>query len=98
MLASHAFYASTYKILIKIFLDFCLHEFQPLFATLSYSEIFILHATLDSNWRGLAVLDNSYVSIDGTWAASSLQDNIWVSPQSTDALLVITGGTIFNAG
>lgn len=27
-----------------------------------------------------------------------VQDNIWVSPDSTDAQLVISGGTIFNAG
>ena len=27
-----------------------------------------------------------------------MQDNIWVSPDSTSAQLVISGGTIFNAG
>jgi len=64
----------------------------------SNREIFITHATMDSNWRGLAVADDAYVSIVGCWTASSDQDNIWVSPESTGAQLVISGGTIFNAG
>eukprot|EP00750_Incisomonas_marina_P005947 INCI14246.3.p1 GENE.INCI14246.3~~INCI14246.3.p1 ORF type:complete len:303 (-),score=50.38 INCI14246.3:625-1533(-) len=64
----------------------------------SNREIFLTHATLDSNWRGLAVADNAYVSVAGCWTASSDQDNIWVSPDSTSAQLVISGGTIFNAG
>ena len=64
----------------------------------SNREIFINQATMDSNQRGLSIYDNSYVSIAGCWAASSDYENIWVSPQSTGALLVIVGGTIFNAG
>ena len=46
------------------------------------SEIFITHATIDSNWRGLCVKDQSYVSVAGLWAASSDQDNVWISPDS----------------
>eukprot|EP00698_Gefionella_okellyi_P017762 TRINITY_DN5240_c0_g1_i4.p2 TRINITY_DN5240_c0_g1~~TRINITY_DN5240_c0_g1_i4.p2 ORF type:complete len:264 (+),score=64.77 TRINITY_DN5240_c0_g1_i4:1512-2303(+) len=64
----------------------------------SNREIFISQATMDSNWRGLSVLDNSYVDITGCWAASSVQDNIWVAPGLAGPLLVMTGGTIFNAG
>lgn len=52
---------------------------------------------MDSNVRGLAVHDNSYVSIAGCWAASSDVDNIWTAPGS-NPLIVIAGGTIFNAG
>ena len=63
----------------------------------SNREIFLTHATLDSNQRGLAVFDNSYVSIAGCWAASSDLDNIWTHP-SSNAQLAISGGTIFNAG
>ena len=64
----------------------------------SNREIFLTHATMDSNWRGLAVADDSYVSVTGCWAASSDGDNIWVSPDSDGAQLAINGGTIFNAG
>jgi hypothetical protein len=63
----------------------------------SNREIFINQATIDSNYRGLAVNDNSYVSITGCWAASSVVDNIWTAPGSNPQL-VITGGTIFNSG
>ena len=63
----------------------------------SNREIFISHGTLDSNGRGLAVYDSSYVSIAGCWAASSDLDNIWTHP-SSNPQLVISGGTIFNAG
>ena len=53
-------------------------------------EIFITHATLDSNYRGIAVYDSSYVSVVGCWAASSMADNIWVSDAAgDDALLAI---------
>ena len=34
----------------------------------------------------------------GVWAASSDRDCIWVSPASTNAIVVLTGGTIFNGG
>lgn len=63
----------------------------------SNREIFLTHATLDSNQRGLAVFDNSYVSVVGCWAASSDLDNIWTHP-SSNPQLVISGGTIFNGG
>ena len=63
----------------------------------SNREIFISHGTLDSNGRGLSVLDSAYVSIAGCWAASSDLDNIWTHPDSNPQL-VIAGGTIFNAG
>ena len=63
----------------------------------SNREIFINQGTIDSNYRGLAVHDNSYIDISGCWAASSVVDNIWTSP-SSNPQLVITGGTIFNAG
>lgn len=48
----------------------------------SNREIFLTHATLDSNWRGLAVADDAYVSVAGCWTASSdqvrrLTDNWW---------------------
>ena len=64
----------------------------------SNREIFLVQATLDSNWRGLVVRDNSYVDFSGVWTASSGDANIWVSPASGGALLSLTGGTIFNAG
>lgn len=63
----------------------------------SNREIFISHGTLDSNGRGLAVFDSSYLSIAGCWAASSDLDNIWTDPNSNPQIS-IAGGTIFNAG
>ena len=63
----------------------------------SNREVFLTHATLDSNQRGLAVFDNSYVSMVGCWAASSDLDNIWTHP-SSNPQLVISGGTVFNGG
>ena len=68
------------------------------FLELRNREIFLVQATLDSNWRGLVVRDDSYVDFSGVWAASSGDANIWVSPDSGGALLSLTGGTIFNAG
>lgn len=64
----------------------------------SNREIFINQATLDSNGRGLSVVDNSYVSFAGCWAASSALDNIWVAPGLDHPIVMIVGGTIFNAG
>ena len=58
--------------------------------------LFIILSIPDA--RGLEVWDNSYVDISGCWAASSDHDNIWVSPGSHDALVVVSGGTIFNGG
>ncbi|MGI0016988.1 MAG: glycosyl hydrolase family 28-related protein, partial [Nitrososphaera sp.] len=64
----------------------------------SNREVFITHATLDRCWRGLALKDNSYVSIAGCWAASCNQENIHVEAGLASPILVINGGTIFNAG
>ncbi|CAF1076180.1 unnamed protein product, partial [Didymodactylos carnosus] len=63
----------------------------------SNREIFIAHATIDSNGRGLVIRDNSYVSIIGIWAASSTIDQIFIDVNTT-AILSISGGTIFNGG
>ena len=63
----------------------------------SNREIFINHATIDSNGQGLIIRDNSYVSIIGIWAASSTIHQVFVD-YNTSALLSISGGTIFNGG
>ena len=60
----------------------------------SNREIFINQATIDSNSRGLAVYDNSYIDVTGCWAASSVTDNIWTDP-SSNPQLVIVGGTMY---
>lgn len=70
----------------------------PLPGNESNREIFITHATLDTCWRGLAVRDNSYLSITGCWVAACDQENIHVDGGLINPLLVISGGTIFNAG
>lgn len=70
---------------------------ENLFGDGSNREIFISHATIDSNGRGLIIRDNSYVSIIGLWAASNTIDQIFID-QNTTALLNVNGGTIFNAG
>jgi hypothetical protein len=70
---------------------------KDLYGKGSNREIFLTHVTLDSCGRGLAVYDNSYISIAGLWAASSDIDQIWVNT-GTNALITITGGTIFNGG
>jgi hypothetical protein len=59
----------------------------------SNREIFINQATIDSNWRGLAVYDSSYIDVTGCWAASSVADNIWTDV-SSNPQLVIVGGTM----
>lgn len=64
----------------------------------SNREIFLTHTTLDSCGRGLAVKDNSYVSLTGCWAASCNNDNIHVEAGLISPLLSINGGSIFNAG
>jgi hypothetical protein len=61
-------------------------------------EIFITHATPDSCRTGLAIYDDSYVSIAGCWAASSKDSQINVLSSAVGAKLVISGGTIFNGG
>lgn len=64
----------------------------------SNREVFITHATLDSCWRGLQLNDDTYVSMAGCWAASCDHDNIHIQPGLSNPLLVVSGGTIFNAG
>ena len=66
-------------------------------------EIFVTHATFDSCYQGLALLDSCYVSVAGCWAASCSSDNIYVGTNLTGGatngpLLVVDGGSIFNAG
>lgn len=64
----------------------------------SNREIFLAHATLDSDGIGLHIMDNSYVSVAGCWAASSDRANIRLAPGALGAQLVVAGGTIFNGG
>jgi hypothetical protein len=63
----------------------------------SNREIFLSQATVDSNYRGLVIHDNSYVDFSGVWTASSGDANIYVGA-SAAPLVSLTGGTIFNAG
>ncbi len=53
----------------------------------SNREIFITQATFDSDNRGIAVKDNSYISVAGIWAASSDTDQIWIAPDLAINLL-----------
>ncbi len=62
----------------------------------SNREVFITHATLDACTTGLLIDDSSYVSVSGCWAASCFRENILI--QHSNPLLIINGGTIFNAG
>ncbi|MCB9653098.1 MAG: hypothetical protein H6729_03055 [Deltaproteobacteria bacterium] len=62
----------------------------------SNRELFIRQATLDGCWRGLSVMDSTYVNVAGLWAASCSQENIYVG--FGGPTLVLSGGTIFNAG
>lgn len=62
----------------------------------SNREVFMTHATIDRCFRGLGLYDSSYVSMAGCWAASCDHENIHV--ESGNPILVISGGTIFNAG
>ena len=64
----------------------------------SNREIFITHATFDSDYVGLLVRDNSYISIAGCWAASSDIAQIWLAPTAHGAQLTVAAGTIFNGG
>lgn len=64
----------------------------------SNREIFITHATMDSNGIGLHIQDNSYTSISGCWTASSDKHQILLDTGATGAHLVVVGGTIFNGG
>lgn len=64
----------------------------------SNREIFITHATMDSNGIGLHINDNSYTSVAGCWAASSDKHQILLDTQAAGAHVQIVGGTIFNGG
>lgn len=64
----------------------------------SNREVFITHATMDSDGIGLRIADNSYVSVAGCWAASSDRHNILLDVNASGAVLVVAGGTIFNGG
>lgn len=64
----------------------------------SNREVIITHATFDSSVYGIHQVDNSYLSIAGCWAASSDEAQILIDKDSLGAMVVITGGTIFNGG
>ncbi|MHB0999038.1 MAG: glycosyl hydrolase family 28-related protein [Armatimonadota bacterium] len=64
----------------------------------SNREIFITHATFDSSIHGIWQIDNAYTSIAGCWAASSDEDQILIDESAHGAILVVSGGTIFNGG
>jgi len=64
----------------------------------SNREIFITHATMDGCRWGLRQVDHSYVSVAGLWAASSDEAQITLEKSARGAILVISGGTIFNGG
>jgi len=61
-------------------------------------EVFITHATFDSSVHGLVQVDSAYTSITGCWAASSDEEQILLSETATHAIMVISGGTIYNGG
>ena len=63
----------------------------------SNREIFLSQATVDSNYRGMVVNDNSYIDFSGVWTASSGDANIYVA-QKASPILSLHGGTIFNSG
>ena len=63
----------------------------------SNREIFLSQTTVDSNWRGLTVNDNSYVDFSGVWTASSGDANIYVDANASP-IISLHGGTIFNSG
>lgn len=65
---------------------------------LSNREVFLTHSTLDSCTHGLVQSDHAYTSVAGCWAASCDEEQILLEKEAVHALLVITGGTIFNAG
>lgn len=64
----------------------------------SNREIFITHATFDSSVHGIWQIDNAYTSIAGCWAASSDDDQILIDESASNAILTVSGGTIFNGG
>ena len=64
----------------------------------SNREVIITHATFDSSVHGIHQVDNTYLSIAGCWTASSDEDQILIDKDSHGAMVVISGGTIFNGG
>jgi hypothetical protein len=64
----------------------------------SNREIFITHATMDSNGIGLHINDASYTSVAGCWAASSDRHQVLLDTGAGGAHVQIVGGTIFNGG
>ena len=58
----------------------------------SNREVFITHATIDSDGVGLWVNDSSYVSVAGCWAASSDTANVLLGAGAAGAHVVIAGG------
>jgi hypothetical protein len=61
-------------------------------------EVFITHATFDSSVHGLVQVDSAYTSIAGCWSASSDEEQILLTETAAHAIMVITGGTIYNGG
>lgn len=61
-------------------------------------EVFITHATFDSSVHGLVQLDSAYTSITGCWSASSDEEQILLTETAAHAIMVVTGGTIYNGG
>ena len=64
----------------------------------SNREIFITHASFDSNVHGIHQVDHAYTSIAGCWAASSDEEQILMDTDAHGAIMTISGGTIFNGG
>lgn len=64
----------------------------------SNREIFYSQVCTDGCYIGRNILDGSYTSDQGIWAASCDVANVNFYPDSDDAVYVINGGTIFNAG
>ncbi len=64
----------------------------------SNREVMFTHSTLDSCGSGLELRDATYVSMIGCWAASCVRANMHIAASGRGARLVVSGGTIFNAG
>ena len=63
----------------------------------SNRELFFVQSCFDSCHIGLWLLDNTYCEIEGVWAASCNQSCI-LTDSTYNGTLVISGGTVFNAG
>lgn len=64
----------------------------------SNREIFLTHPTFDSSVHGLVQSDDAYTSIAGCWAASCDEEQILLDAGARNAILSVSGGTIFNGG